>query len=105
VRYRQTLIPTLKQDPADAEVISHRLMVRAGMIRQLARGIYDFLPLGLRVVHKVERIVRQEMDRAAAQEILMLAICPAELWQASGRWDQYGKELLRMKDRYERDFC
>jgi prolyl-tRNA synthetase len=105
VRYRQSLIPTLKQDPSDAEVVSHKLMVRAGMIRQVARGIYDFLPLGLRVVKKVEQIVRAEMDRAGAQEILMPAICPAELWQESGRWEQYGKELLRMKDRYERDFC
>ncbi|HEX7410008.1 MAG TPA: proline--tRNA ligase [Candidatus Binatia bacterium] len=105
MRYSQTLIPTLKQDPTDAEVISHKLMVRAGMIRQVARGIYDFLPLGLRVVRKVEHIVRSEMDRAGAQEILMPAICPAELWQESGRWDQYGKELLRMKDRHERDFC
>jgi prolyl-tRNA synthetase len=105
VRYRQTLIPTVRQDPSDAEVVSHKLMVRAGMIRQLARGIYDFLPLGLRVVRKVEHIVREEMDRAGAQEILMPAICPAELWQESGRWEQYGKELLRMKDRYERDFC
>ncbi len=105
MRYRRTLIPTLKQDPADAEVVSHKLMVRAGMIRQIARGIYDFLPLGLRVVRKVEQIVRQEMDRAGAQEILMPAICPAELWQESGRWEQYGKELLRMRDRYERDFC
>jgi prolyl-tRNA synthetase len=105
VRYRQSLIPTLKQDPTDAEVISHKLMVRAGMIRQLARGIYDFLPLGLRVVRKVEQIVREEMDRSGAQEILMPAICPAELWQESGRWDKYGKELLRMKDRYDRDFC
>jgi prolyl-tRNA synthetase len=105
VRYRHTLIPTLKEDPADAEVVSHKLMVRAGMIRQVARGIYDLLPLGLRVVHKVEQIVRAEMNRAGAQEILMPAICPAELWQESGRWDYYGKELLRMQDRYERDFC
>ncbi len=105
MRYSRTLIPTLKQDPADAEVVSHKLMVRAGMIRQIARGIYDFLPLGLRVVRKVEAIVRSEMDRAGAQEILLPAICPAELWQESGRWEQYGKELLRMKDRYERDFC
>jgi len=105
VRYRQTLIPTLKEDPADAEVVSHKLMVRAGMIRQVARGIYDFLPLGLRVVRKVEGIVRAEMNRAGAQEILMPAICPAELWVESGRWDLYGKELLRMKDRYDRDFC
>jgi len=105
VRYRQTLIPTLKEDPADAEVVSHKLMVRAGMIRQVARGIYDFLPLGLRVVRKVEAIVRAEMNRAGSQEILMPAICPAELWVESGRWDLYGKELLRMKDRYDRDFC
>ncbi|MCX8071638.1 MAG: proline--tRNA ligase [Candidatus Binatia bacterium] len=105
MRYRRTFIPTLKQDPADAEVISHRLMVRAGMIRQVARGIYNFLPFGLRVVRKVEQIVREEMNRAGAQEILMPTICPAELWQESGRWDKYGKELLRIKDRYERDFC
>jgi prolyl-tRNA synthetase len=105
VRFRNSLIPTLKEDPADAEVVSHRLMVRAGMIRQVARGIYDLLPLGLKVVRRVERIVREEMDRAGAQEILMPAVCPAELWQESGRWEQYGKELLRIKDRYERDFC
>jgi prolyl-tRNA synthetase len=105
VRYRQTLIPTLRQDPAEAEVVSHRLLVRAGMIRQVARGIYDFLPLGLRVVRKVEAIVREEMNRAGAQEILMPTVCPAELWQESGRWEQYGKELLRIRDRHERDFC
>ena len=105
MHYSRTLIPTLKQDPSDAEVVSHKLMVRAGMIRQLARGIYDLLPLGLRVVRKVEQIVREEMDRAGAQEILMPAVCPAELWQESGRWEQYGKELLRIKDRYDRDFC
>jgi len=95
----------LKQDPSDAEVVSHKLMVRAGMIRQVARGIYDLLPLGLRVVQKVERIVREEMDRAGAQEVLLPVVCPAELWQESGRWEKYGKELLRIKDRYERDFC
>jgi prolyl-tRNA synthetase len=105
VRYSQSLIPTLKENPADAEVISHKLMVRAGMIRQVARGIYDFLPLGLRVVRKIENIVREEMDRAGALEILMPAICPAELWQETGRWDQYGKELLRIQDRQERNFC
>ena len=105
MRYRESLIPTLKEDPAGAEVISHKLMVRAGMIRQVARGIYDFLPLGLRVIRNVERIVREEMNRCGAQEILMPAICPAELWQESGRWEHYGKELLRIKDRHERDFC
>ena len=105
MRYSRTLIPTLKEDPSDAEVVSHKLMVRAGMIRQVARGIYDYLPLGLRVVRKVERIVREEMDRAGAQEILMPTICPAELWQETGRWEHYGKELLRIKDRNDRDFC
>jgi len=99
------LIPTLKENPADAEVVSHKLMVRAGMLRQVARGIYDLLPLGLRVVRKVERIVREEMDRTGAQEILMPAVCPAELWQETSRWEHYGKELLRFKDRNERDFC
>jgi prolyl-tRNA synthetase len=99
------LIPTLRQDPAEAEVVSHRLLVRAGMIRQVARGIYDFLPMGLRVVRKVEAIVREEMNRAGAQEILMPSVCPAELWQESGRWEHYGNELLRLKDRHERDFC
>lgn len=86
-------------------MVSHRLLVRAGMIRQVARGIYDFLPLGLRAVRKVEAIVREEMNRAGAQEILMPAVCPAELWQESGRWDHYGKELLRIKDRHDREFC
>jgi prolyl-tRNA synthetase len=105
MRYRHTLIPTLRHDPAEAEVISHKLLVRAGLIRQVARGIYDFLPLGLKAVRKVETIVREEMNRAGAQEILMPAICPAELWQESGRWEHYGKELLRIKDRHERDFC
>ena len=105
MRYSRSLIPTLKEDPSDAEVVSHKLMMRAGMIRQVARGIYDFLPLGLRVVRKVERIVREEMDRAGAQEILMPAVCPAELWQETGRWDHYGRELLRLKDRHDRDFC
>ncbi len=105
MRYRQTFIPTLREDPAEAEVISHKLLLRAGMMRQVARGVYDFLPLGLRVVRKVENIVREEMNRAGAQEILMPAICPAELWQESGRWDVYGRELLRIKDRHDRDFC
>jgi prolyl-tRNA synthetase len=105
VRQSQLLAPTLKDDPADAEVVSHKLLVRAGMIRQVARGIYDFLPLGLRVVRRVEAIVREEMNRAGAQEILMPAVCPAELWQESGRWDRYGKELLRFRDRHGRDFC
>jgi len=105
VRYSRSLIPTLKENPADAEVVSHKLMVRAGMLRQVARGIYDLLPLGLRVVRKVERIVREEMDRTGAQELLMPAVCPAELWQETGRWEHYGKELLRIKDRNDREFC
>jgi prolyl-tRNA synthetase len=105
MRFSRSLIPTLKENPADAEVVSHKLMVRAGMLRQVARGIYDLLPLGLRVVRKVERIVREEMDRSGAQEILMPTVCPAELWQETGRWEHYGKELLRFKDRNERDFC
>src|SRR5437867_13451881 len=104
-RLSRLLIPTVREDPADAEVVSHRLMVRAGMIRQVARGIYNLLPLGLRAVRRVETIVRAEMDRAGAQEILMPAVIPAELWRESGRWEVYGKELLRLKDRYERDFC
>ncbi len=105
MKFSQLLLPTLKEDPADAEVVSHKLLVRAGMIRQVARGIYDFLPLGLRAVRRVETIVREEMNRAGAQEILMPAVCPAELWQESGRWDQYGPELLRLRDRHDRDFC
>jgi prolyl-tRNA synthetase len=105
MRTSKFLLATVKETPADAEVISHKLMLRAGMIRSLARGLYTWLPLGLRVLHKVENIVRQEMDRAGAQEVLMPAVQPAELWQESGRWDKYGPELLRFKDRHQRDFC
>jgi len=103
--WSKTLIPTLKEVPADAEVISHKLLVRAGFIRQISRGIYDYFPLGLKVIRKIERIVREEMDRAGAQELLMPIASPAELWQESGRWEYYGKELMRFKDRHERDFC
>lgn len=105
MRWSKTLIPTLKEDPADAEVISHKLLVRAGFIRQISRGIYDYFPLALRVIRKIERIVREEMDRAGAQELLLPICAPAELWQESGRWEMYGKELMRFKDRHERDFC
>src|SRR5919109_1755139 len=105
MRWSKSLIPTLKEDPADAEVISHKPLVRAGFIRQISRGIYDYLPLALRVIRKIEQIVRQEMNRAGAQELLMPISAPAELWQESGRWEMYGKELLRFKDRNERDFC
>ncbi|RTR05965.1 proline--tRNA ligase [Halomonas nitroreducens] len=105
MRATQLLISTLKETPADAEVVSHQLMLRAGMIRRLTSGLYTWLPLGLRTLRKVERIVREEMDRAGAQEVLMPAVQPAELWQESGRWEQYGPELLRLKDRHERDYC
>lgn len=105
MRTSQLLISTLRESPADAEVISHQLMLRAGMIRRLAAGLYTWLPLGLRVLRKVEAIVRQEMDRAGAQEVLMPAVQPAELWQESGRWEQYGPELLRLTDRHQRPFC
>jgi len=105
MRWSKTLLPTVKEDPADAEVISHKLLVRAGFIRQISRGIYDYLPLALKVIRKIEQIVRQEMDRAGAQELLMPICSPAELWQESRRWEMYGKELLRFKDRHERDFC
>ncbi|MBF0461605.1 MAG: proline--tRNA ligase [Magnetococcales bacterium] len=105
MRFSQTLIPTLREDPVDAQVVSHRLMLRAGLIRPLGAGIYTWLPLGLRVLRKVEAIVRQEMDNAGAQEVLMPAVQPGELWQESGRWEQYGKELLRFVDRHDRQFC
>ncbi|MGM1054108.1 MAG: proline--tRNA ligase [Pseudomonadota bacterium] len=105
MRATQLLIATLKETPADAEVISHQLMLRSGMIRRLTSGLYTWLPLGLKTLRKVERIVREEMDRAGAQEVLMPAVQPAELWQESGRWEQYGPELLRLKDRHERDYC
>ena len=105
MRTSQLLLPTLKEDPVDTVVISHKLMLRAGLIRQLASGLYTWLPLGLRVLRKVERIVREEMDRAGAQEILMSGVQPAELWQESGRWGQFGPELLRLQDRHQRDFC
>jgi prolyl-tRNA synthetase len=105
MRWSKTLIPTLKEDPSDAEVVSHKLLVRAGYIRQISRGIYDYFPLALRVIRKIETIVREEMDRAGAQELLMPIAAPAELWQESGRWERYGKELFRFKDRNDRDFC
>ena len=98
-------VPTLKEDPAEAEVISHKLLLRAGMIRKLTSGMYTYLPLGLRALNKVGRIVREEMDKAGALEIRMPMVQPADLWQESGRWDFYGKELLRIKDRHGRDYC
>jgi prolyl-tRNA synthetase len=105
MRYSQYFLPTLKETPGDAEVVSHQLMSRAGMIRKVAAGIYDYLPLGLKVIRKVENIVREEMNKAGAIEILMPAVCPADLWEQSGRWQQYGKELLRLKDRKDTEFC
>ncbi|MEZ5529749.1 MAG: proline--tRNA ligase [Porticoccaceae bacterium] len=105
MRASQYLIATQKETPSDAEVISHQLMIRAGMIRKLAAGLYNWLPLGLKVLRKVETIVREEMNRAGAQEVLMPVTQPAELWQESGRWEQYGPELLRMSDRHDRSFC
>ena len=105
MRASRFLIATLKETPSDAEVISHQLMLRAGMIRKLASGLYTWMPLGLRVLRKVERIIREEMDRSGAQEVLMPVVQPAELWGESGRWQQYGPELLRINDRHQRDFC
>lgn len=105
MRTTKFFISTLKEAPADAELVSHKLMLRAGLIRRLAGGIYTWMPLGLRVVRKVESIVREEMNRAGAIELVMPAVQPAELWQESGRWQKYGPELLRLKDRHEREFC
>lgn len=105
MRVSQLLIPTLRETPAEAEVVSHQLMVRAGYIRKAAAGVYTLLPLAWRVIKKIERIVREEMDSQGGQEILMPIIQPAELWQESGRWDVYGPELFRLKDRHGRDFC
>jgi len=105
MRYSQFMLNTVKESPADAEIVSHKLMLRTGMIKKVAAGIYSYLPFGLRSIRKVEQIIREEMNRAGAQELLMPTVNPAELWQESGRWAQYGKELLRIKDRKETEFC
>ena len=105
MRYTQMLIPTLRETPAEAEVVSHKLMMRAGYIRKTAAGVYTYLPLCLRVLRKIERIVREEMERSGAQELLLPIVMPAELWIETGRWAVYGKELLRFRDRHDRDFC
>ncbi len=105
MRTTQFPLNTVKETPADAEIASHKLMIRAGLIRKLAAGLYSWLPLGLRVMRKVEKITREEMEKAGALEVLMPALQPAELWQETGRWEQYGPELARLKDRHERDFC
>src|SRR5258706_10830263 len=105
MRASRYFLATLKEAPSDAELVSHKLMIRAGLIRRLAGGIYTWMPVGLRVVRKVEAIVREEMNRAGAIELFMPTVQPAELWQESGRWRKYGPELLRLKDRHEREFC
>ena len=105
MRFSNFPISTTKETPADAEVISHQLMLRAGLIKRIAAGIYTWMPLGLKVVRNVERVVREEMENAGAVEVAMPVVQPAELWQESGRWEQYGPELARLKDRHERDFC
>jgi len=105
MRVSKLLLATLKESPSDAEVISHKLMLRAGMVRKLASGLYTWLPLGLRVLRKVENIIREELNNVGSQEVLMPATQPSELWKESGRWEQYGPELLRMKDRHGREFC
>lgn len=105
MRMSKLLMPTLREVPAEAEIVSHKLMLRAGMIRRLAAGIYSYLPLGLKSLKKVEQIVREEMDRAGAQELLMAALLPAEAYQASGRWEVFGPSMFRLKDRNDRDFC
>lgn len=105
MRWSKAYIPTLKEAPADAEVMSHKLLLRAGMVRRLTSGIYVYLPLGLKVLNKVAAIVRHEMNDAGALEVLMPTVQPADLWQETGRWDLYGKELLRFKDRHQRDYC
>jgi prolyl-tRNA synthetase len=105
MKFSQILIPTQKEVPNDAEVISHQLLIRSGMISKLASGLYSYLPLGLKVLQKIENIIRDEMNKSGAQEVLMPVAQPAELWQESGRWEKYGKELLRFQDRHNRDFC
>ena len=105
MRYSEMHLPTAREIPSDAEVASHQLMIRAGMIRKLTSGIYSYLPLGYRVIRKVEQIVREEMNKAGGQEVLMPMVQPVELWQESGRWVHYGKELLRFRDRHEREYC
>ena len=105
MRFSDFGLTTLKEVPADAEIVSHKLMLRAGLIRRLASGLFTWMPLGLRVLRKVEAVVREEMNRAGALELLMPAVQPAELWQKTGRWDQYGPLLLRMADRHGREYC
>ncbi|MEO8007799.1 MAG: proline--tRNA ligase, partial [Betaproteobacteria bacterium] len=105
MRTSQFFISTLKEAPSEAELLSHKLMLRAGLIRKLGSGLYSWMPLGLRVLRRVEQIVREEMNRAGAVELLMPAVQPAELWQETGRWDVFGPQMLKIKDRHERDYC
>ena len=105
MRASQFFISTLKEAPAEAELVSHKLMLRAGLIKRLGSGLYTWMPLGLRVLRKVESVVREEMNRSGAVELLMPAVQPAELWQESGRWDIFGPQMLKIKDRHQRDFC
>src|SRR4051812_30643818 len=104
MRASRFFVSTLKEAPSDAEIVSHQLMMRAGMIKRLGSGIYTYMPMGLRVIRKVEAIVKEEMNRAGAIELLMPVVQPAELWQETGRWEKYGPELMRVKDRHGRDF-
>ncbi|MBX7149182.1 proline--tRNA ligase [bacterium] len=105
MKLSQSFIPTLREVPSEAEVVSHKLMLKAGYIRKLAAGIYNYLPLGLKVIQNIEKIIREEMNAVGAQELLMPMVLPAELWSESGRWQIYGKELLRLKDRHDNEFC
>ena len=105
MRVSKLLMPTLREIPAEAEVASHQLMMRAAMMRKLATGVYSYLPLGLRSLKKAENIIREEMDKAGAQELLMSALLPADYYQESGRWDVFGSEMFRLKDRNDRDYC
>ena len=103
--YSKLALTTIKENPVEAEIISHQLMLRAGLIKKLGSGLFTWMPFGLRVLRKVEAIIREEMDRAGAQELLMPAVQPSKLWIESGRWDQYGSLLLRIKDRHQKDYC
>ncbi len=105
MRVSNFFLSTLKEAPAEAELISHKLMVRAGLIKRLGSGLYSWMPLGLRVLRKIEQIVREEMNRSGAQELLMPAVQPAELWQETARWEQFGPQMLKIKDRHENDYC
>lgn len=105
MRMSKLYMPTLREVPSEAEIPSHKLLLRAGMMRKLVSGVYSYLPLGYRIVKKIENIVREEMDNAGSQELLMSAIQPKELWESSGRWEDFGPEMFKLKDRNNREFC